>query len=110
MLLEDDGLSKTPKLEKGMLFDLFPIDIINVINDWIIRLGHYGTFNIIVERIKYPYNILLHMHKHQHWVPYLYLRHYFIYQETKFHWADRYYVKNPCSFGPDTLMVEHNKA
>ena len=39
-LLDDDGPTKIPKLDNGMLFDLLPMDIINFINDWLVGLEH----------------------------------------------------------------------
>ena len=48
------GPSKRPKIENGVLFDLIPMDIINVINDWIIGLEHNETFNTAVTCIKIP--------------------------------------------------------
>ena len=107
-LLEDDAPGKRPKIENGMLFELLSINIVNVIDDWLIDLEHYKTLNIIVERIKSPHSPVLNIHKHQHWVPYLYFGNHLIYKETNFHWEDRYYVKTPCSFGPDTQLIKHN--
>ena len=52
ILLEDDGPIKRPKLGNGTLFYLLPMDIINVVDDWIIGLEHNKTFNIIVAHIK----------------------------------------------------------
>ena len=47
-LLEEAGPAKRPKLENWTLFDLIPMDNINIIDDRIIGLEHYKTFNPIV--------------------------------------------------------------
>ena len=39
-LLGDDGPTKGTKIENGTLFDLLPMDIINVIDECIIELEH----------------------------------------------------------------------
>ena len=51
-LLEDDGPEKRPKLKNGALFDLIPMDIVNVMDDQLTGLEHKETSNTIVECIK----------------------------------------------------------
>ena len=72
-----------PKLENGMLFNLLPMDTVNVIDDWLIGLENYKIFKPVVERIKLSCSNILHMLKNQHWVPYLYFGNELIYQEKK---------------------------
>ena len=40
MLLESDVPTKGPKLNNGALFYLLPMDIINVVNNWLIGIEH----------------------------------------------------------------------
>ena len=86
---------KNPKIDNGKLFDVLSIDIINVVYDWIIGIEHNKKFKTVVSRIKMPCSTVMCMHKHNHWFPYLYFGNDLIYQERKFHWADRYCVKSP---------------
>ena len=79
-LLENDGPAKRTELKNGTLFDLLPMDIVNVIDDCLIGLEHCETFKPIVESIKYPCIPVLRMCKNQHLVPYLYFRNELIYQ------------------------------
>ena len=109
-LLEDEGPIKTTKLENGTVFYLLPIDIVNVIGDWLTGLENYEILNPIAEHIKFPCSLVLRIHKHQHWVLYLYFRNNLIYQEKKIHWVDRYFVKTTCSFGLYTHLPKHNNA
>ena len=51
-LLDYDGPTKRPKLNNGELFYLLPMDVINIINDWLIRLEHCETFKTVVLHIK----------------------------------------------------------
>ena len=71
MLLENDSPTKVPKLDSGALFDLLPMDIINVIDDWLIEIDHYKIFKTAVFHFKCPRGPVLITHKHQHWIPYL---------------------------------------
>ena len=108
MLLQDDGPTKYHKLKNGALFDFITMDIINVINDYLIGIEHYETLNTTVECIKLPRSTLPRMHIHKRWIPYIYFGNDLIYQETKFNWAERYYIKTPCGFRSDTHLIEHN--
>ena len=108
ILLEDGGPVKRHKLENWVLFDLLSMSIVNVIGNWLIGIEHYETFKHTVENIKFPRTPVMCMQKHKHWVLYLYFGNGLIYQETKFHWADRYYIISPCVFGPDTHLLENN--
>ena len=65
------GPTKRHKLEKGTLFDLLPMDIINDIDYWIIGLEHNDKLQTIVTRIKIPRNPVLRMCSHTHWMAYL---------------------------------------
>ena len=40
MVLESDVHTKGPKLNNGALFYLLPMDIINVVNNWLIGIEH----------------------------------------------------------------------
>ena len=90
------GPTKSTKLENGTLFYLLPMNIINVIDDWLIGLEHYKTLNTIVAHIKQPHSLVLQIGKHKQWITYLYFGNVLIYQENKFHWSVSYYVKTPC--------------
>ena len=39
-LLEDDGPAKITKLKNGVLFYLIPMNIVNVVDYWLIGLEH----------------------------------------------------------------------
>ena len=84
------------------------MDIKNIIYDWLIGLEHYETFKTLMVNIKCPWSPVLQMRKHNNYILYLYFRNSLIYQETKFNWADSYYINTLCGFGPDTHLLEHN--
>ena len=84
------------------------MDIINVIDDWLIGLDNYIIFKTIVARLKCLLSALLIMHKHEHSIPYLHFINNFIYQENKFNGVGISYIKSPCGFGPYTHLLKHN--
>ena len=110
MFLGDNDSTRSHKLKNGTLFDLLSMNIINVINAWIIEIEQNETFNTVGAHIKIPFSPVPHMKNHKHWIPYIHFGNYLMYQETKFHLAYRYYVKSSCGFGPDTNLLEHNNA
>ena len=83
--------------------------IINYINEWMIGIKNSDEFKTVVVCINSSQNPVLHMRAHKNWIPYIFSRNNLLYQEMKYSWADRYYVRIPCSFGPDTHLVEQNK-
>ena len=77
--LEDDD-PKSHKFEKGELFDLLPINILNYINDWIIGLEYNGKFNNAVAHIISPNNPLLRMRTGKNCITYILFGNNLLYQ------------------------------
>ena len=71
-LMGDYVSTKVPKIDNGALFDLLSMDIINVIDDWFIGLDNYRIFKTYMLHFKCPRSPLMIMHKHEHWILYLY--------------------------------------
>ena len=51
-LIEEDIPTERHTLDKGALFDLFPMHIMNDVHGWIIELEHNDKFNIVMASIK----------------------------------------------------------
>ena len=106
-LLEEDLPTKINTPEKGKLFGLIPVDVLNDIIIWLIRLENNNKFMTYVACIKIPRNPVLHMRTYKYWQHYLYSGNFLLYHTIEYKCAHRRYVNIPCGFGPEMHLVKH---
>ena len=99
--------TKILKLDKGTLFDLLTLDILNEIDTWIIYLKYNYKHKKVVLIIKSPGNIILRMRAFQFWKHYQNLRHFFNYSTTKYDWAYRHYKKDRIRCIPNMHLLKN---
>ena len=105
--LVDNHPMKRVKIEKGSLFDLLPVEILSIINDWAISF-EYNDKRIVVMNQIFQKNPILYKPPYTKLKPF----HNFIplsfYDASIYGWAHRHYNNHRTWFGPKAQLTNNN--
>ena len=93
-LIGDSRPTKWRSIKKGTLFYLFPTDILNDIDIWLVGLEHSVKLKAFMMQINIPLNTFPHLCAYKYWDSFLDLENWLIYHTIKYEWSYRDYVKN----------------
>ena len=81
------------------------MDILHVINMWLIKLEHHNNLNAVVTRINIPQNPVLSVEANQVWEFNIIFSNLYSYNKIKYEYLDRRYTKY--GWGNNTHLVKH---
>ena len=98
---------KTRNNKKSTLLNLFPVDVLHVIENWITGIEYSTKFKTVVMQIPGPWNPVLCIATYEDHKSIKEFGNLSLYNTIRYEWADTIYKKSKHGWRPDSPYVRH---